>query len=134
MKNHPICGIIAAADEAINREDFDAVASFYTEDAVLVVRPGLCATGKEEIRKAFVKIAEYFNHSLDVKQQREMRILEAGDTALVLSRTVVEAPEKRDSEFSSERRATYVFRKGADGVWRCAVDNSYGTDLLDIEE
>ena len=29
------------------------------------------------------------------------------------------------------RRATYVFRREADGAWRCAVDNSYGTDLLE---
>ena len=29
-----------------------------------------------------------------------------------------------------QRRATYVFRQEADGQWRCAVDNSYGTDLL----
>lgn len=29
-----------------------------------------------------------------------------------------------------EREATYVFRRDADGAWRCAVDNSYGTSLL----
>ena len=29
------------------------------------------------------------------------------------------------------RKATYVFRREADGQWRCAVDNSYGADLLD---
>ena len=27
-------------------------------------------------------------------------------------------------------RATYVFRREADGRWVCTVDNSYGTDLL----
>jgi ketosteroid isomerase-like protein len=29
------------------------------------------------------------------------------------------------------RRATYVFRKSQTGRWLCAVDNSYGTTLLD---
>lgn len=28
------------------------------------------------------------------------------------------------------RRATYVFKKNAQGEWLCAVDNSYGTDLI----
>jgi ketosteroid isomerase-like protein len=30
------------------------------------------------------------------------------------------------------RRATYVFRRGADDGWLCAIDNSYGTALLDF--
>lgn len=29
-----------------------------------------------------------------------------------------------------ERRATYVFRR-IDQKWLCAIDNSYGTSLLD---
>jgi ketosteroid isomerase-like protein len=28
------------------------------------------------------------------------------------------------------RRATYVFRRSNSGKWLCAIDNSYGTDLL----
>jgi len=32
------------------------------------------------------------------------------------------------------RRATYVFKKSAGGKWLCAIDNSYGTDLLDFAE
>jgi ketosteroid isomerase-like protein len=58
-----------------------------------------------------------------------MIILEAGDTALVLSQTLLEA-NKRDSEYSMDRRATYVFKKNAQGEWLCAIDNSYGTELI----
>ena len=58
-----------------------------------------------------------------------MVILDAGDTALVLSRTLL-AADREEKVYSMDRRATYVFRKGADGRWRCAVDNSYGTDVL----
>lgn len=68
MMNDELKQLIADADSAINREDFDAVMNFYSDDAVLVVRPGLLARGKMEIRSAFVNIAEYFNHSLAVKQ------------------------------------------------------------------
>lgn len=34
---------------------------------------------------------------------------------------------------ASSRRATYVFGKGPEGNRLCAIDNSYGTDLLDAE-
>ena len=57
MQPHPINAMIAAANDAINREDFDALMNFYADDATLVVVPGRAANGKEEIRKAFAAIA-----------------------------------------------------------------------------
>lgn len=124
-QQHPLHALIQAADEAIGREDFDALLAFYTDDAVLVVKPGLLARGKEQIRRAFVAIAEHFGHKLRVRQGR-LEILETGDTALVVAQTLLNTSHGKLS-----RRATYVFRREADGAWRCAVDNSYGTDLLE---
>ena len=49
--------LIAAADKAIKEERFDDLMDFYTDDAVLVVKPGLEAKGKEAIKEAFIKIA-----------------------------------------------------------------------------
>jgi uncharacterized protein (TIGR02246 family) len=121
--------VVRAADDAINREDFDTVVDFYSEDAVLVVRPGMSVAGKVEIRRAMERIADYFNHSLHLHQDK-MTVIEAGDTALVLAKTIVKSPNK-ESEFPSVRKATYVFKRDAMGAWRCVIDNSYGTDLLD---
>ncbi len=121
--------LIAQADQAIREERFDDLMEFYTDDAVLVLRPGREAHGKEEIKRAFMAIARYFNNSL-VPSQGKMMMLEAGDTVLVLSQSFVEAEKKPDSEYPSERRATYVYRK-VEGKWLCAIDNSYGTTLLD---
>ena len=84
MLTETIRALIAQADQAIREERFDDLMEFYTEDAVLVVRPGLEVRGKTAIRAAFVKIAEYFNHSL-VPSQGNMIVIDAGDTALVLS-------------------------------------------------
>jgi uncharacterized protein (TIGR02246 family) len=130
MKDHAIRKEIELADSAINRKDFDAVADCYTDDAVLIVAPGLEARGREEIRRAHRNINEYFNDSLEVSQGN-MVIIEAGDTALVLSKTFVESPDKLDSEFSTERNATYVYVRDENGKWLCAIDNSYGPELLD---
>ena len=125
---HELKEIIKKCDLAIKQEDFDTLMNYYTDDAILVVKPGMIARGKEEIKKAFIAIAKYFNNSL-VPTQGEMIILEAGGTALVISQTLLDADIK-DSEYSMVRRATYVFTKDSHGEWLCAVDNSYGTDLI----
>ncbi len=132
MPDHPphaLHDVIAAADRAITDEDFESLIGFYAEDAVLVVRPGLLATGKEEIRRAFEAIAAHFNHTL-VVTQGDMTVVEGGDTALVVAETMLDWTEQGGRLASATRRATYVFRRQADGAWLCAVDNSYGTDLV----
>jgi uncharacterized protein (TIGR02246 family) len=128
MAEHELKQLLAAADDAINREDFDALMEFYAEDAILVTTPGRAVSAKEQIRAALVRIAEYFDHSLHVSQG-EIIVLEGGDTALVLANTIVRS-NKTDSPIASDRKATYVFRRYSDGKWRCVIDNSYGTGLL----
>lgn len=125
---HKLKEIIKKCDLAIKQEDFDTLMKYYTADAILVVKPGMIARGKEEIKKAFIAIAKYFNNSI-VPTQGDMIILEAGDTALVISQTLLTA-DKIETEHSMDRRATYVFKKTSDGEWLCAIDNSYGTDLI----
>ena len=130
MASHPLHELIRAADRAITAEDFDALMEFYTDDAVLVVKPGLNVAGKEKIRAAFVRIAEYVRHSMRVGQGR-FEVLETGDTALVIMESTLDYVDPEGAAVHARRRATYVFRRAADGRWLCAIDNSYGTDLLD---
>jgi len=128
MYQHPIELIINKADIAINKEDFETLINIYSDDAVLVIQPGMNAVGKEQIRKAFEAIAAHFNHTLDVKQAG-MKILETGDTALVLAKTLVSAK----GHPIVERKATYVFKKDENDDWLCIIDNSYGHDLLESD-
>ncbi|MFE4813784.1 YybH family protein [Peribacillus simplex] len=130
MQNHELEQVIKNADRAINDEDFDHLMEFYSEEATLVVKPGKFAKGKEEIRRAFIAIAEYFNHSLIVNQEK-MAIIETGDTALVAAKARLSANQD-DSEFSMERTATYVFKKDSIGTWRCIIDNSYGAEIIEV--
>ena len=126
MEKHPIALLIEKADTAINREDFDTVVDLYTDDAVLVIQPGVHAVGKAQIRRAMEEIAAHFDRTLDVRQDG-MVILESADTALVLAKTLVSA-----KNFPlMERKATYVFRKDASGRWLCVIDNSSGHEVLD---
>lgn len=121
--------LIKQADLAIKNEDFDHLMDFYSDDAILVVRPGKIARGKKEIKEAFIKIAKYFDNSI-VPTQGKMEFLEAGDTVLVISQTLLDANNAQESEYSMERRVTYVYRL-IDGKWLCVIDNSYGTTILD---
>ena len=125
MNPHPVALQIEKADKAIVAEDFDTLMQIYTDDAVLVVRPGLNAIGKVAIREAFEKIAVYFKNGLRVEQQG-MSILESGNTVLVLANTIVSAPNMP----RTERKATYVFNRAPSGDWLCSIDNSYGHELI----
>lgn len=91
--NEKIKELIAEADKAIKEERFDDLTEFYTDDAVLVVRPGLEVKGKKAIKSAFIKIAAYFQNSV-VPTQGKMTMIEAGDTVLVLSQTLLDANNK----------------------------------------
>lgn len=124
---HPVEAAIHQADLAIVAEDFDTLLQLYTDDAVLVVQPGRNAVGKVEIRKAFEIIAQYFQHGLKV-EQAGMQILETGSTALVLAKTLISAPNQP----VVERKATYVFTRSNSGSWLCAIDNSYGHEVLSV--
>ncbi len=126
MPSHPVLARIHEADRLIVSEAFDPLMDHYTEDAVLVVALGREVRGHTAIREAMKNIASHFAHGLKVAQQ-QMQVLEAGDTALVLARTLVSAPGRDDDL----REATYVYRREADGQWRCCIDNSYGHRVLD---
>ncbi|WP_113625481.1 YybH family protein [Pectobacterium peruviense] len=130
MKPHPIREIIEACDRAISERNFDALMNYYAEDAALVIKPGMVAKGKGDIRKAFVAIADYFKNQL-VVEQGNMQVIEGGGDALVIMETVLHYPDDQGNIVTTTRRATYVFRKEADGNWLCPIDNSYGTTLLD---
>lgn len=125
---HPVLARIHEADQLIIAEAFEPLMDHYTEDAVLVMKPGLEVRGRKAIREAMEKIASFFAHGLKVTQQ-QMQVVAAGETALVLARTLVCAPGREDEL----RHATYVYRRETDGQWRCCIDNSYGHRILDHE-
>lgn len=132
MHSHPLRQIIESCDKAISARDFDSLMEHYSEDAALVVKPGMIVKGKDNIRKAFIAISDYFQDQLTV-EQGDMQVIEGGGTALVIMETVLRFPEGLRGNTEITRRATYVFRKEKNGRWLCTIDNSYGTSLLDTE-
>lgn len=52
MIEQTIKKLTAAADQAIREERFDDLVNYYTEDAVLVIKPGKEAHGREAVKKS----------------------------------------------------------------------------------
>lgn len=69
----------------------------------------MIARGKEEIKKAFMAIANYFNHHI-VPTQGGMIMLEAGDTVLVLLRHCLIRIKRIPSMRWKEERPMYLRR------------------------
>ncbi|WP_341711817.1 SgcJ/EcaC family oxidoreductase [Erythrobacter sp.] len=130
MSDHPLKALIESADRSISAKDFDGLMRFYADDATLVVKAGMYANGKDQIRTAFEAISAHFQGKLEVRQGR-MEVIEGGDTALVIMETWLDSVDENNKATATLRRATYVFRRDSSGAWLCAVDNSYGTALLD---
>ncbi len=126
MSEHPVLKLIKRADRAISAEDFDALMTFYADDAALVVRPGQIARGRPQIREAFEAIAQHFKNALTVTQGKA-QVIEGADSALVIMETHLHIGQ---AAAPTTRRATYVFQRDQTHGWLCTVDNSYGTDLL----
>ncbi|MCH4565632.1 hypothetical protein MKP05_21350, partial [Halomonas sp. EGI 63088] len=82
--------------------------------------------GKENIRKAFIAIADYFQHRLVVTQGK-MEVIEGGGNALVIMETRLDIPTA-DGISQVTRRATYVFQKQGER-WLCTVDFEHGNAI-----
>lgn len=130
MSEYELRQVIEAADRAIMAEDFGGVMAFYAEDATMVVRPGSSVTGKAKIQKALIAIADHFSRQMKIRQGA-MKVIESGDTALVVMESIVDTVDADGADISTVGRATHVFRKNPDGKWLCVIDNFYGTTLLD---
>ena len=133
MTPHPLRQIIESCDHAITTKNYNALMEYYADDAALVVKPGMTVKGKDNIRRAFIAISDYFQGQLIV-EQGEMQVIEGGGNALVIMETVLRFPDDQGGTTEMSRRATYVFRQESYGRWLCTIDNSYGTSLLDTED
>jgi len=54
-------------------------------------------------------------------------VLANGDTALLVIDWEIEAKDASGNTFTIPGTSTDVVRRGADGTWRCIIDNPHGT-------
>ena len=108
---------------AMNAGDLDAVMDLYEPDATVVPQPGQVVAGTDAIR-------EVMSGFLAMKPRFELRprqVLVTGDVALLMSEWTMQATGPDGSPVQMTGTTSDVARRQADGSWRVAIDNPYGT-------
>jgi uncharacterized protein (TIGR02246 family) len=119
---------VALADAAFNRGDIDAMLEFYEADAVLLFEPGRAVRGRAALADALRSLLT----SRPTAAHRKQHVIEAGDLALWTSQWSVTGTAPDGSPMSVSGCNSVVFRRGADGGWRVAVENPWGSAILDV--
>jgi uncharacterized protein (TIGR02246 family) len=101
----------------LNARDRSGLLALYTDDAVLTIDGATVARGKAEIGKM---VAPFFDGPLKL-QAKCVAWHEAGDTALVRNDWTLNAA---DGSVAMAGKAAEVLRRGADGLWRLAIDDA----------
>jgi len=120
---------VEMADEAFNRGDLDGMLAFYEDGAVMLFGPGQIVAGKAALREALTQLLAM----KPVAQHEKTHVIEVGDLALWTSRWSVSGTGPDGSPFVQRGTGSVIFRKGADGGWRVAVENPWGSAVLDSE-
>lgn len=126
MSAESILEVVKELDDAFNRRDIEAVLGFYENEATMVVEPGRFAYGKAELRKVFETLFKMGG----VAKQDKMKVIEAGDIALFISKWHLVKSSTDEREASKSFYATCVFRRSLEGKWRLIIDNSFGPSVL----
>ena len=109
------------AAAAAEGRDIELILSFWTDDAI-VIPPGLPSViGKTALR-------EYVEGSMQIPgfmitwTSDDITFSPDGQLAYIFSRNAVTMNAPDGSPATTEGRAVTIWRREADGEWRCAVD------------
>ncbi len=108
---------------AMNAGDLDATVALYESEATVVPQPGEAVVGTDAIRevlRGFLAMEPHF-------ELRPRQVLVTGDLALLLSDWTMRATGPDGSPVEMAATTSDVVRRQADGSWRVAIDNPYGT-------
>lgn len=109
------------AKVAYEGRDVDRILSYWTDDAI-VLPPGLpSVVGKAALR-------QYVEGSMQIPgfritwESKDAMLSPDGQLAYLMSRNEVTMNAPDGMPITSEGRAVTIWRREADGEWRCAVD------------
>jgi uncharacterized protein (TIGR02246 family) len=119
---------VKLADEAFNRGDIDGMMALYEDDAVMLFEPGRVLRGREALANALRELS----HSQFTARHHRQHVIEAGDLALWTSEWTVSGQAADGSPISLSGRNSVVFRRRRDGGWLVAVENPWGSAILDV--
>lgn len=111
----------AWSEAAAKGEDIDLVLSYWTDDAV-VIPPGFPSmAGKEALRQYVEQSFQLPGFSISWKSD-DVKFSPDGQMAYMFSTNKVKMTGEDGAPLVMPGRAVTVWRREADGEWRCAVD------------
>jgi len=108
--------------EAFNSGDPNLVISMYEVDAIMSDKPGHVVKGSE----LFELISKFLQLGLPM-QGKVKQIYATDDIALLIVDWSIKGKSTNNEDIYLSGTGTDVIRKGADGYWRFAIDNPWGT-------
>ena len=112
---------------ARDRADAETYVGCYEVDATIVPQPGTVAHGHLAIR-AFLEFFTSLRPSFTVVKRT---FIEGPEVTLHLSEWTLDGTDAEGKPFRWSGRTCDVLRKQADGGWLVAIDNPWGTAVLD---
>ena len=109
------------AASAANGKDIDKIVSYWSDDAVVLAPDQALVKGKEALRR-FVKESENIpGFSINWKSS-EVNFSPDGKMAYMYGENVTTMNDSTGKKMSFPGRGYTVWRKDADGNWKCVVD------------
>jgi ketosteroid isomerase-like protein len=107
--------------DAIAAKDVEKAVSFWSEDAVVMPQGQPAVVGKAALRIWAGEMTKIPGFSIKW-QTTQVTVAPSGDQAYALATTVTSMTGPDGKTFSIPGKAVTVWRKGADGSWKCVVD------------
>lgn len=114
----------SAFAEAVNSGDVDRVLALYEREALLAPRPGVRASGHDEIRAALDELLTLRG----TMTSRNVWCMQVGELALLQGEWHVSGTAPDGSPLNLTSRTAEVVRRQADGSWLYVIDHAFGAD------
>ena len=115
-------GVVQELGDRLPAGDVDGAVALYEENATFAVRPDEVVCGGEAIRAALAQFA-----ALEPRMEGEkVKVLEAGDTALVVNRWTLRGTTPDGQALEMAGTSADVLRRQDDGRWLVAIDDPWG--------
>jgi ketosteroid isomerase-like protein len=123
---------LTAAEAAVRQSDADWAAAastasvdawiaFYAADAIVLLPDDQLASGKELLRHAVTRLLA-LPHVSVAWRPIKVEVARSGDLALLIGAYELRFGDSRGAPVSDRGRRLEIWRKQADGTWKCIVD------------
>jgi ketosteroid isomerase-like protein len=115
-----------AVVDSRNRGDIETYLGCYEPNATIVLQPGSVARGHEALRGFF----DFFTALKPSFKVRRREFVDGADITMHLSEWTLTGVDANGTPINWSGRTCDVLRKQSDGGWLVALDNPWGTALL----